>query len=689
MADPRLIKVVFQNDSTPPINASFLNNLQDEVIFQQTVDESLEQGINNLNNQIQDIAGNVLNAITLLDIDALLSYTGDGFVIVKDVNRGGNFISKTVIEIDPNTGSLYEVNNGTVFVKSGGGFWVRQYQNSIVALWFNVVGDGVVDDTVSIKNAIAYAIKTKSKILFDEGDFLITDQILINEILTDSSKNLISIHGAGSAKTRFIFKNVNQAAFKIEGNYVSGKYWQGNIEGIALIGDNSKKGLEIISFPYGVLKDVKIQGFNEDGYSINQSNSLRWYDSTIELNGYNGGIIFDQSNAAIRQYNVAYNSNGLNGLVTGLNTSYVPTITTSIALNNCEFSNNGTNDTVPKTGYLSKTADLQMFGARDCLVLDPYMEWYPKPLKDSYGTSNSGYVHYNAIRISNSNTYDSISNVIVNPHLPAKVRGSYTESQAYIDGARGINLESSNYNTVVGGTTGLGAKATSSSNYFYGTYGDLTDVALSDNELNIFANPNKDYLFNYLSSKLPQNLVMNGKADAYSGTKLIGWTTKASTTLGFTDGVSIATTANYGGIEQLISELDIGTYRISFDYLTSSAENIYVAVGSNTVNKSTLFTPINDSLWHTHTFTFTINSLSEIDNIKKLNFFGMSVAHPYSSSYSVKNIRLTKGTLSYPFFPSYKDASLDLNKGYIKSPDGSYWNLTITNAGVITPVKVV
>lgn len=59
-------------------------------------------------------------------------------VIVKDINRGGNFVSKTAIEIDTNTGSLYEVNNITVFAKLGGGFWVRQFYTAINIKWSNI-----------------------------------------------------------------------------------------------------------------------------------------------------------------------------------------------------------------------------------------------------------------------------------------------------------------------------------------------------------------------------------------------------------------------------------------------------------------------------------------------------------------------------------------------------------------------
>ena len=81
------------------------------------------------------------------NIEDLATYSGTGLVMVKDINRGGTFVSKTAIEIDLNTGSLYTVNGGTVFAKLGGGFWVRQYSGDVNVKWFGVKGDGVYNDS--------------------------------------------------------------------------------------------------------------------------------------------------------------------------------------------------------------------------------------------------------------------------------------------------------------------------------------------------------------------------------------------------------------------------------------------------------------------------------------------------------------------------------------------------------------
>ena len=106
------------------------------------------------------------------NINDLATYSGNGSVIVKDINRGGTFVSKTGAEIDPNTGSVYTVNGGTVFAKLGGGFWVRQYSGSVNAKWFGAKGDGVTDDTDSLNMAMIYIANYKRGLYIPSGVYL-------------------------------------------------------------------------------------------------------------------------------------------------------------------------------------------------------------------------------------------------------------------------------------------------------------------------------------------------------------------------------------------------------------------------------------------------------------------------------------------------------------------------------------
>lgn len=115
--------------------------------------EEFKEQTNNLALEIQTIGENAINAISLDTIEDLATYTGTGLVMVKDINRGGTFVSKTAVEIDPNTGSLYVENGGTVFSKLGGGFWVRQYSGIIFPEWFNITNKKIID-YVSIKSNV-------------------------------------------------------------------------------------------------------------------------------------------------------------------------------------------------------------------------------------------------------------------------------------------------------------------------------------------------------------------------------------------------------------------------------------------------------------------------------------------------------------------------------------------------------
>jgi len=100
--------------------------------------EEFKAQTNNLALEIQEIGENAINAISLDTIEDLATYAGTGLVMIKDIIRGGTFISKTAIDINPKTGSLYLVDNITVFAKLGGGFWARDYNGAVNFGWADI-----------------------------------------------------------------------------------------------------------------------------------------------------------------------------------------------------------------------------------------------------------------------------------------------------------------------------------------------------------------------------------------------------------------------------------------------------------------------------------------------------------------------------------------------------------------------
>lgn len=165
-------------------------------------------GVVSIKDKLDNIDTSIENLGYIVDtIEDLATYTGTGLVMVKDINRGGTFISKTAIEIDPNTNELYEANNGTVFAKLGGGFWARQiYIGAVNVKWFGAKGDGTTNDIVATQKAIYfirkiqdsssswYSDKVDSRLLFPVGTYLINGTLLTigNITFCGDGANIIS-----------------------------------------------------------------------------------------------------------------------------------------------------------------------------------------------------------------------------------------------------------------------------------------------------------------------------------------------------------------------------------------------------------------------------------------------------------------------------------------------------------------
>lgn len=155
-------------------------------------------------------------------------------VIVKDINRGGTFVSKTAVDIDPNTGSLYAVNSGTVFAKLGGGFWVRQYSGAVNVKWFGAKGDGITDDRLSFTKALL----SSDSVLVPSGNTFLFDVTggLTSAVEVVSNKTLII---NGDIKSNYGELQDNPPSlFRVTGDNVS-FYGTGSLIGNGYIDDRN------------------------------------------------------------------------------------------------------------------------------------------------------------------------------------------------------------------------------------------------------------------------------------------------------------------------------------------------------------------------------------------------------------------------------------------------------------------
>lgn len=95
----------------------------------------------------------------------LLSAINDDAVIVKDLNRGGTFIYDATQSAVNNGGTIFDG-------------WVRQYSGAIKLRWFGVEGDGLIADSLIIKNVLG---------LFDSIEGHYGDIYNIGEITGDTA----------------------------------------------------------------------------------------------------------------------------------------------------------------------------------------------------------------------------------------------------------------------------------------------------------------------------------------------------------------------------------------------------------------------------------------------------------------------------------------------------------------------
>lgn len=169
-------------------------------------------------------AQSVVATSILSNVSELKDFTGnDNYVYVKGYytpEDGGGGVFKNLI-------SSKTENGGTIFNVSGSPDkrWVRQYkEGEINAKWFGAIGNGIADDTKSIKEALKEAEEIKKAIyLPNDHDFKVTPK---NDEVLDIRT---SVYGGGkisNVKCRFYrVKDIIVDDFKCDDLLISGAYF--------------------------------------------------------------------------------------------------------------------------------------------------------------------------------------------------------------------------------------------------------------------------------------------------------------------------------------------------------------------------------------------------------------------------------------------------------------------------------
>lgn len=230
---------------------------------------------------------------SLNTIDELLIYEGSGSVLVENILRGGIFVSKTAIEIDPYTKALYTVDNGRVFPKVDGGFWARVW-DGIYAIpeWYDAKGDwngttGTDDSAVFnylVTNKYNIQLKSKYYIATQIGNAteMYIDGVKGTGLYTNQDINLLSIRGA-TKLFQFEIKNIGNSTKKAI--------------------TTSLNGLQL---EYAQFENLTISGFKIAQY-IRYSLWSNW--KNIRISGCIAGLIFSGNDTESSFWDVRPNWN--------------------------------------------------------------------------------------------------------------------------------------------------------------------------------------------------------------------------------------------------------------------------------------------------------------------------------------------------------------------------------------------
>jgi hypothetical protein len=137
---------------------------------------------------------------------------------------------------------------------TGNGCWKRVCENTISVKWFGAKGDGLTDDTLALTNTFLYF----ESVLLQDGDFILSDTILLNQKHNIEFKNARIIYKGNSIAFDLYTDNNNNLDFKNHPIIMNA-----NIVG----NENAVGGIRINSTVDVVIGNYEASGFTGDNAS--------------------------------------------------------------------------------------------------------------------------------------------------------------------------------------------------------------------------------------------------------------------------------------------------------------------------------------------------------------------------------------------------------------------------------------
>jgi hypothetical protein len=231
-------------------------------------------------------------------------------------------------------------NGGTIIVDVSGRRWYRSgARNSVLnVMWFGAKGDGTTDDTAAIQAAITAAITVGGVVHAPPGKYVIsgTGLSLSMTSLADNANNRVSIEGAGSGCTTFVYTGTGTCLSIAGTSSVYADYFA--VRGIRIENNGSistQIGVKLTSAAWFGFDDVVIVGFNYgfQGYDVLSALFTR---CNIRFNTYGFTV----------QYQNESDPNALTftSCELGNNYTYAAALgdATTATFNGCMIENNGT-----------------------------------------------------------------------------------------------------------------------------------------------------------------------------------------------------------------------------------------------------------------------------------------------------------------------------------------------------------